>query len=255
MRFRTKFLRYLCILLFLILIPFGTSGCGTNFESLALELLEEWADIHNVNPTSVGGAVNLAKRSASETTGNEEADAALGIVKTIQDVREGDAFMEEGDKLRSQGNLDGAAEKMDAAIEKRPNDWSYRVSRIALGFEQNDNESYIEHENKARNNNNIPLMMFSTPSQTREKNKHENPAQEDRYFTCLIDELESGRLIVGDMHLRTKLDYYRQLEYAYTGRYEAKRVREYPPEALQHDFEMAKHYYELTIETYREING
>ncbi len=83
------------------LIGLGTVGCGTQWESIALEMLEEWANQHDINPTTPEGAVNPARRAASGSTGDEEADAAIGydtIVRNVSDAEERGEEEEEGDE-------------------------------------------------------------------------------------------------------------------------------------------------------------
>ena len=94
----------------------GAAGCGTEWENLALELLEQWADQHDVNPSTAGGAANLITRSASGSTGDEEADAAIGYGDIVRNVEEeGEEPPEElnGDEDKDEDQEDNEQDRAD----------------------------------------------------------------------------------------------------------------------------------------------
>lgn len=207
------------VCLILTLLPLGAAGCGTEFEDLAMELLGEWADTHDVNPTTPSGAVNLAKRAASGSTGNEEADAAIGLAKTAQDIQAADKLMEDGRQKR-----DGEA--MDAAIALRPKDWSYRVSRGALAFEEDDvGTAHKQFEEGQK-------IVDSYEISRQEK---------IRYQTSKIDALESSSISAVDMPPHRRLFYYGELVKAYRSRAGLT--------GSDYDEEMSHHYGDLLNET------
>ena len=205
--------------LLLTLLPLGAAGCGTEFEDLALELLTEWADTHDVNPTTPGGAANLAKRAASGSTGNEEADAAIGLAKTARDIQA-------ADKLMEKGRSDRDGEAMDAAIALRPKDWSYRVSRGALAFEEDDvGTAHKQFEQGQK-------IVDSYDISRQEK---------IRYQTEKIDALETSRISPTDMPTHRRVFYYGELSKAYMSRHGLT--------GDMRDYEMYQHYADLLNET------
>ncbi|MFC1961880.1 tetratricopeptide repeat protein [Chloroflexota bacterium] len=223
MKNRMLSIKIVPLFLILSLLPLGPISCGTAYEDLVIGILVEWSDAHGVNPTTPGGAVNLAKRTASGSTGDEEADAAIGLVKTIHDVQVGDRLMDEGEKLRTEGKPKEAAKRMDEAIEKRPDDWSYRISRGALALEEGDTEtSQRQHGEAVRRlgTQMVTPAMYDDEDHLRGL-KHPNPNEEVRYYTQVIDKLESGRINPKDMDDELRTWYYTQLSAAYAGRAEA----------------------------------
>jgi hypothetical protein len=244
---RKILLKSLPILLILALISTSSIGCGTGFESLALELLEEWADAHDVNPSTAGGAVNLAKRAASGSTGDEDADAAIGLVQTVRDIQEGDKLMDEGRELRTKGKPDEAEQKMDEAIKKRPDDWTYRISRSVLSFEQDDfyggrgdfsaGQAAAGHQ---------PVSVWDKEDEEyRTTVEHRNPEEEMRFYTQYIDEAESSTVDTGKMSRRAKEEYYSTLASAYSWRWLVGiNTSGYTTAQRDYDRQMAEHYKE-----------
>ncbi|MFC1874123.1 tetratricopeptide repeat protein [Chloroflexota bacterium] len=226
-------LKVISILLVLVLLLPGVTGCGTEWEGLILELLEEWSDAHDINPSTVDGAVNLAQRTASGSTGDEEADAAIGVVKTIKDIREGDSLMAEGKQFREDGDLDLAANKMDDAIEKRPNDWTYRVSRASVAFQ--DGDAKTARQQMAKVHNLRPNNYFDEDGKLISVDEH------IRYYNNIIDELESGTLNPASMEEDVKRQYYRELRDAYQTRMGLWLDRD----RIAHDNERYEYYQDL----------
>ncbi|MFC2040331.1 hypothetical protein ACFLTW_04075 [Chloroflexota bacterium] len=204
----------LCFLI-LSLLSLGSTGCGTQYEDLVIGILVEWSDAHGVNPTTPSGAVNLAKRTASGSTGDEEADAAMGLVKTIHDVQVGDRLMDEGREQRD-------ATKMDEAIERRPNDWTYRTSRAALAFEKDDFRTADDQSSEAFN------LAY---------NRGNSKAEKLRYCTRTIDEMESSNINPSAMSPAVRKEYYDLLSTTYGRRWILTEN--------EHDNEMRKHYIHL----------
>ncbi|MFH1650682.1 MAG: hypothetical protein ABID87_01050 [Chloroflexota bacterium] len=212
MKSRMMSVKIISILLVISLLPLGFAGCGTAFEDLFIGILVEWANAQGVNPTTPGGAVNLAKRTASGSTGDEEADSAIGLIKTIHAVQVGDRLMDEGREERD-------AAKMDEAIERRPKDWTYRTSRAALAFEQGDYTTAHRQSQEA-----FTLAV----------NRGNSKAEKLRYCTQTINELESGNIVPNSMAQGIRDEYYELLENTYGRRYLLT--------GNEHDNEMRKHY-------------
>ena len=187
----------------LIFTSAGCTGVPKNFlEEIGWKLLETWLDYHEVNPKTPGGAVALARRAASGSTSDEDADAVMGAIKQFNSINEGDKLMAEGQQLRAQGKLTEAADAMDDAIAERPQDWTYRVSRASLAF-QNGDTKIADRE--------LNLADKTVQSGGSEK-------EEVRYHTQIIDELETSEFDVARMAQDTKVVYFRQLKYAYQNR-------------------------------------
>lgn len=223
MKSRMLSIKIVSLFLILSLLSLGSTGCGTAYEDLIIGILVEWADAHDINPSDVGGAANLAKRAASGSTGDEEADAAIGLVKTIHDVQVGDRLMDEGERLRAEGKPEAAAKKMDEAIEKRPDDFSYRILRGALALEVGDTRSSQKQHGEAVRRLGTQMV---TPAMWRDQEhlrgiQHPNPHEEIRYYTQVIDKLESGKIKPINMDDELRIWYYTQLSAAYAGRAEA----------------------------------
>jgi hypothetical protein len=80
--------------------------------------------------------------SPDTSTGDSEADAALGAIKLVKNIVEADNLMEKGRK-----NGDGKV--MEDAIKMRPHDWTYTSSRAALALKQGDKNNYYEFHSRS----------------------------------------------------------------------------------------------------------
>ncbi|MDP3880078.1 MAG: hypothetical protein Q8Q07_07245 [Dehalococcoidales bacterium] len=104
------------LLLLSMLIPLGTVACGTEWESMLLGILEEWSNEHDINPSTLDGAANLARRTASGSTGDEEADAAIDYETIVRNVREA----EEKDKERGEESGTDGSQPTGATLSEDP---------------------------------------------------------------------------------------------------------------------------------------
>jgi hypothetical protein len=117
-------------------------------REMVRSFIEEWArskEMHPINEDgsiSLQGLFNAGSRFVTGRTGDDEADAVLDAYEVIKNLNEADKLMDKGRQQR-----DAAA--MDQAIQRRPEDWTYRVSRAALALEQWDWEGYIQHATAA----------------------------------------------------------------------------------------------------------
>jgi hypothetical protein len=143
------------ILLFLaaIILVTGLTGCTEASRDLLMGFVQEWINTKfgiDTTDTSTSGrfiaGIKMAALIGKDSTGNADADAALGTVKMVTNFARAESLMENGRKK------DDAA-LMDQAIALRPRDWSYRVSRATLAFKQNDektaDKAFHEGENYA----------------------------------------------------------------------------------------------------------
>jgi hypothetical protein len=97
-------------------------GCTLNDEEFLWDFALAWAE---ANP------ISAASRALTGSSGDDQVDAALDAYDSIKSLREADKLMERGKVFRDFTD-------MDDAIDKRPNDWSYRVSRSVLHLEFGD---------------------------------------------------------------------------------------------------------------------
>ena len=118
--------------LLLVVLIFGCSGCWF-FDSPEADMLNyalEQQKANNKDPQTAGGAGNIIKEQITGTTGDIEADAALGIIKLLEKAKKANAIMEQARKDRSN-------EGMLAAIDMFPKDWTFRNSKYILSLEKN----------------------------------------------------------------------------------------------------------------------
>jgi hypothetical protein len=110
--------------------------------------IEEWARSKDMHPVNEDGSVswqglwNAGSRVLTGRTGDDEVDAVLDAYEMIKNLNEADKLMDKGRQER-----DPAA--MDQAIQRRPGDWTYRVSRAALALEQGDWATYEQQTGAA----------------------------------------------------------------------------------------------------------
>lgn len=149
------------LLLGVSVLLFAVPGCEL-FEPkdrwFVEAFFEEWANAKDLNPvTDEGeldpeGARNLGSRVVTNSTGDEEADAALDRT-LIADIVE-------AEKLMEVGLLFDDDERMEEAIQMRPNDWSLRHKRAVkllnrqaslTGPSQRDVERAARDLEKAKN--------------------------------------------------------------------------------------------------------
>jgi hypothetical protein len=123
--------RILVLVLLLVLMPIMTS-CGTGDAQLLIDLALSWA---------AENAVSIAAYTAFGTSGNDEVDAVMDAKGVIDNINAADRLMEEG---RQEGDLS----KMEQAIEKRPGDYTYRVS-YATALLKNGHASEAEAQFQA----------------------------------------------------------------------------------------------------------
>jgi len=118
------------------------TACEEGDVQLVKDFAQEWAKSKDLDPSTLEGIVNIGARAGGGSTGDDEADAALDAGMVIKNIQDADNLMDQGRK-----NRDAAA--MDKAIKKRPEDWSYNVSRASLALEQGDLKGYHRYRNEA----------------------------------------------------------------------------------------------------------
>jgi hypothetical protein len=98
------------------------TACSAEDRQIFIDIARSWAAEH---------AVEIGSYTVFGTTGNDEVDAVLDARGVIDNINAADQLMEEG---RKEGNLT----KMEEAVEKRPGDYTYRVSYGAALLQQGD---------------------------------------------------------------------------------------------------------------------
>ncbi|MBI4318813.1 MAG: hypothetical protein HY675_10005 [Chloroflexi bacterium] len=142
----------------------GLPACTQGDVDLVIDFIEEWARYKKIHPTNADGGVNLegvaniATREMGFSTGDEEADAAIDAGKVIHNLQEADKLMDEGRQ-----NRDPA--KMDEALKKRPDDWSYNLSRANLALEQGEMNTFYQHRDRSNDPHASPRERSSRAQQ------------------------------------------------------------------------------------------
>ena len=132
------------------LLALGLAACQftESDREMVRSFIEEWARSKNMHPVNEDGSLSLqglwnaGSRIVTGSTGDDEADAVLDAYEVIRNLNEADKLMDKGRQER-----DPAV--MDQAIQRRPGDWTYRVSRAALALEQGDWTAYTEQTGAA----------------------------------------------------------------------------------------------------------
>lgn len=115
----------LLLLSLALLLPLLLSACESSDTEFLVEIGLEYAQEKEI--LNEDGSVNMMTMGAYLLggTGDPEVDAALDaglVVKTLEDA----------DRLALEGAEEGDTDKIEAAINSRPDDWSYREQQAAL---------------------------------------------------------------------------------------------------------------------------
>jgi len=140
--------------LVLVLLLMSTlTGCSPGNTELVVGLLDEWAREKGLNPKNEKGemdpwntavaAYNVGRRVVTGSTGDADADAALGVLEVVYPIRQLDQQTDEGiDK--------GDASKVEGAIKGRPDDYHYRnalgVVQLAKGDASGAKAAFLQSE-------------------------------------------------------------------------------------------------------------
>lgn len=107
-----------------------------------LEASEKLSPVDEEGKFDVEGATNLGQRAYTGSTGDKDADAALGTRDVLMNFLEAERLIEEGRMFRDR-------EKMARAIAMRPEDWSYRISMAVLLLEERASAEAVEEFREA----------------------------------------------------------------------------------------------------------
>jgi hypothetical protein len=103
--------------------------------ALARDFVQQWALDH---------AVEIAKEKAGVGTGDPYVEAAVEGYDAVKGIKEADELMDEARQKQD-------AKKMDEALERRPRDWSYQLSRGDLALERGDLATWDKYFGKSVN--------------------------------------------------------------------------------------------------------
>ncbi len=134
--------KYLILVsLVILLVALLPTGCNPEGRELAMSFLREWAAEKNIDPGTPGGMFNIGIRAMGGSTGDEGADAVIDAGMVIKNLVDADNLMDAG---RESSDIS----LMDQAINMRPDDWTYRVSKSNLLLKQGDLDVWSEESNK-----------------------------------------------------------------------------------------------------------
>lgn len=170
-----KSVKITSLLLAILILMTSLASCTEGGKELLMGFVQEWIntkfDIDTTDTSLIGraeAAVRIANLLTQRSTGNPDADAALGTVKMAMNYAQAESLMDQGRKK------DDPA-LMDQAIQLRPDDWSYRVSRATLALK--DDQLGIQDANLERAGELV--------------RKENNKASALRYYTQQINEVEA----------------------------------------------------------------
>lgn len=123
------------LLIAALLMPLLLTACEDADTEFLLDIAVEFAQEKGLlNSDGSPNLATLGQYALFGTTGDPGADAALEaglVVKNLEDA----------DRLAQEGAEEGDMDKIDAAINARPGDWSYREQRAALLMAQGDSQA------------------------------------------------------------------------------------------------------------------
>lgn len=105
-------MRKLIVALAMVTLMLLVTGCDAEGRQFIIDLALSWA---------AENAASIGAYTLWGSSGNAEVDAVMDARDVINNINEADRLMEEG---RQENDLS----KMEEAIEKRPGDYTYRVS-------------------------------------------------------------------------------------------------------------------------------
>ncbi len=117
-------------------------ACDTSDVQLARDFIIQWATDH-------AGEI-AAHRGGALTSWLVEKDPNQDYVDAAVDGYDVVSNLQEADKLMAKGRQNSDPVAMDAALTRRPDDWSYQLSRADLALQMDDMTSYWGHRNQVQ---------------------------------------------------------------------------------------------------------
>lgn len=109
-------------------------ACDASDVQLAKDFIVQWASDHAGEIAAHRGGA-LTSWLVEKDPNQDYVDAAVDGYEVVSNLQEADRLMDKGRK-----NSDPKA--MDAALKRRPDDWTYQLSRSDLALQMNDMKSY-----------------------------------------------------------------------------------------------------------------
>jgi hypothetical protein len=149
----------------------AAGACEAGDVQLAKEFITQWAVDH---------AGEIAVHKLGYESGNDYVDAAVDGYEVIDKLQQADTLM-----ARGRANSDTRA--MDKALELRPHDWSYELSRANLALQKNDIDTYDKFEAGAMTDSSGRPMAAYEQEYRELVNVHKNlygRGSYDSYYQC-----------------------------------------------------------------------
>jgi hypothetical protein len=142
-------IRLITRLLLICLLASILTACLPGDTQMLAGVFDEWARAKGLNPKNEKGQIdpvdaliagyNVGRRAVTGSTGDPDADAALGVVEVIYPITQLD---QQTDQAIDQGD----PSKIEAAIKDRPDDYHYQnalaVLQLSKGDQSTANSSY-----------------------------------------------------------------------------------------------------------------
>lgn len=132
------------LLLLVSVLLLGSAACTAEAKELAMAWFEDWVEENGTSMIAVG-----ARWLLGTPTGSEDVDAAIDAGRAIRDIKEADELVEEGQKAQRAGDFDTAEEKIQQAVKKRPNDWTYKLALSMVLRESGDTNEWTWYNSDA----------------------------------------------------------------------------------------------------------
>lgn len=185
------------------------AGCEIDFEEIrqiVIDIAMAWAKEH---------ALEVGKYTFTGSSGDPEVDAVLGARDVISNLNAADELMQQG---RAEGDLN----KMEEAVERRPGDYTYRVSYATALLQSGDTdlaqEQFIAADQVVTGYSSDHAQAYATQGIDElgalrpgfEKNGFSSPAQ-CRTYNERMAYFYGIKATTGEAYFEQQRDYYRGL--------------------------------------------
>ncbi len=127
-----------------LLLALPLAACEKSDTDVVVDFIQSWMKDKGIlddkgNPTIKAGLV----ATGFGTTGDDRVDAAVQAGSMLDGIKKADKLVDEaGDAMTKQPrDPDAALKKMNAAIDMRPNDWSYLNRRGMVYMEKGNKKA------------------------------------------------------------------------------------------------------------------
>lgn len=112
------------------------AACEKTDTDLAMDFVNTWLESRGAMSKNKDGSYSPTLKGAAAatgwgTTGDDQADAAMQAGKVTKDIADNDKLVDQAneDLKKNPPDTKGAKEKLDKAVDNRPDDWYYRNRR------------------------------------------------------------------------------------------------------------------------------